>query len=328
MKNFTQPGLVPDERTEEQKAKDYQLKETIPMAVVLKWNRGLENAPAYSNRNQNGSGSCVGQSVAKALETLKKEVISAHPVYRRRFNYPQVGMWLQNAGDIVRKLGTTTEILSPSQNMTEEQMSKSVDVETPISNYIYAFPDFKNIDEIATAIELYKHCIITVGAEYGEWNLKPIYNGKLANMYHAICGTYYFTDENGEKCIRIDESWGQDNPEHRILTESYLKLRGTGAMYLIPPVELPDDDKPKHTFNSYLRFGDNNFSVKMLQDILKYEKLFPINITSTGYYGNITAKSVLAFQRKYNVASEGELNQLQGKICGPKTIKKLNELYS
>lgn len=323
------PGLIEDTRSQELKDKDYSSKETMSMAISLKWNRDINGATNYSQRNQNGSGSCVAQSSAKALEILRKgEIISAHPIYARRANYPGFGMSLQDAGNIVKNLGTTTEELDPSQNMSEAQMNAPVTVQTPINGYLYAFPKFKDIDEIATAIEFYKHCKIAVGCNGGEWSEKPVYNGEAPNLFHDICATYYFTDEQGNKCLRIDESWGRNNTGHRVLTETFLKLRCTGAMYHIPPIIPPTLQKPQFNFSVPLLYKDNNYSVKMIQDILKYENLFPINISSTGYYGEITRKSVLAFQRKYQVAGEDELNSLNGKRVGLKTIAKLNSLYN
>ena len=75
-------------------------------------------------------------------------------------------------------------------------------------------------------------------------------------------------------------------------------------------------------------FGQRSDEIVALQDILRYEGVYPNNIASTGYYGAITAKAVLAWQRKYKVASETELVSLQGRRVGKKTIAKLNELYA
>lgn len=323
--NFIQPGLILDPRTIEEKAKDFTHEE-LALAISLKWGRGLENAPNYSQRDQDGSGSCVGQATAKAEEVLKKYIASAHPIYARRKNFPSPGMWLQDAGEILKKQGTTSELLDPSQKMDEGQMNLSVVVDTPNKEPFYiTVTNFKNIDEIATAIEIYGHCIVSVGiGANGEWTEKPVYNGTEPVSYHAICATWYFTDENGKKCLRIDESWGIDNPGHRILTEEYWKVRGTGAMYFIP-----DDGKPHYKFSTPLVFGFMvNNDVKWLQEILKYEGLFPKSILSTGNYLQITAKAVLAFQKKYQVAPNSELDPLQGRRVGSKTIAKLNELYS
>jgi peptidoglycan hydrolase-like protein with peptidoglycan-binding domain len=56
--------------------------------------------------------------------------------------------------------------------------------------------------------------------------------------------------------------------------------------------------------------------------------MFPLNTESTGYYGSITAKGVLEWQLKHNVAPVDEINSLQGRRVGPATIAKLNEIYS
>jgi len=325
------PGLIPDPRSEEQKQKDYPHQEIAPAAVVLHWDRGIEGAPVYSLRDQDGSGSCCGQSGAKALEVLTGVVQSAHPIYRRRFNFAGFGMYLQDVGQIVKNLGTTTEALDPSQKMNEAQMNADVAVDTPLKGYLYAFPNIKNIDEVAAAIEVRKHCLITINGNLKEYaySEKPVViPGAPLRHPHCICGVYYFTDPNGEKCIVIDESWGPNFIRRRVLTETYLLARGTGAMYFVPPVIPPQPPKPHFTFATPLEFGQENYSIKMLQDILKYEKLFPLNVVSSGKYLQITAKAVLAFQRKYNVASAAELDALQGKRVGKKTIKKLNELYS
>lgn len=325
------PGLIEDPRTEEAKAKDYPHEE-VAMAVPLKWNRGIESAPVYSDRDQDGSLSCVAQSGGTATETITGKVISAHPPYRRRNNYPNGGMWLQDLGQIYRNLGTTTEDLDPSQRMGEQQMNEDVKVETPIKGFLYAFPNVKNIDEIATAIETQKHCLITIygsGEEYVNFKKPVVIPNTNLNISHCLCGIYYFTDENGVKCILVKESWGPNYIRQRIFTEDYLKARGTGAMYFIPVAPKPTPVKPKFTFQNVLLYGQSNYSIKMLQDILRYEGLFGGgNITSTGNYLTITAKGVYQWQVKHAVASMAELNSLQGRRVGLKTIAALNKIYS
>lgn len=315
-------GLIEDPRSEEEKTKDYQHEE-VYMASKLNWDRSLDGCPVYSVRDQDGSSSCVAQSGAKALETILGQVMSAHPIYRRRKNFSNLGMWLQDCGDIIRNLGTTTESIDPSQGLSEQEMNKDITVDTLISGFNYAFCN--DIDQIAQAIERYKHCLVTIGFNYDEYVEfeKPISNGKPANSYHCLCAIYYFTDENGEKCIVADESWGA-NHKRRIFTESYLNARKTGAMYFLPkPAPI---DKPKFTFQNPMSFGQSNYSIKMLQDILRYEGLF--SVKSTGFFGTITANALLKWQIKHQVASPEELNALKGQRAGVKTIAKLNEIYA
>lgn len=329
--NLMPPGLIEDPRDEEAKSKDYPHKEVAPMAIALNWNRDISGAPVYSLRDQNGSGSCVAQTAAKSLEIITGIVQSAHPTYRRRLNFPNMGMWLQDAGNIIKNLGTTTEELDPSQKQTEAEMNRDITVETPLKGFLYAFPNIKNIDEIAQAIEVYKHCFITFNGNLQEYaySEKPvIIPGAPLDCPHCITGVYYFTDEHGEKCIVVDESWGPNFIRRRVLTETYLNGRGTAAMYLIKPVPPQPPVKPHYQFTKSLLFGQNSDAIKVLQDILKYEGLFPLSVASTGYYGPITAKWVLAFQKKYQVASNEELDELAGHRVGPKTVAKLNQLYN
>lgn len=327
--NINLPGLIPDTRSLLDISKDYTHEEVAPQAVILKWNRGIEDCPIYSVRDQNGSGSCVSQAIAKALEIITGQVQSAHPIYRRRANFPNMGMYLQDGGNILRHLGTTAESLDPSQRMSELEMNKDIFVDTPLKETIYITADFKDIDTIATAIEVYKHCIITFNGnidEYAPFEKPQVRMGSTLNCAHAICGIYYFTDENGEKCIVLDESWGAVHTR-RIFTETYLKARATGAMYFIPLNPTPTP-KPKFNFTTPLSYGQNNYSIKALQDILKYENLFPQNVASSGYYGEISRKAILQWQKAHQVANLSELEALQGRRVGEKTIKALNSIYN
>lgn len=326
-KEFTNPGLIPDPRSLIDISKDFQMQEVIPQAVALHWNRGIEGAPVYSVRDQDGSSSCVGQAIAKALETITGVVQSAHPVYRRRSNFPIPGMFLQDGMNIIKHLGTTTEQLDPSQKMTEAQMNGDLFVQTPLTELIYVGVDYRDIDSIATAIETQKQCVLTLMSNYSEWDVvKPVVLNQDTTFGHAICGTYYFTDPTGEKCILIDESWGLKQIERRLITETFIKARGTGGKYFVPQDVILPVPKPKFTFKTQLLFGQTSSDIKNLQDILRYENLFPV--ASTGYYGNITARGVLQWQIKYSVDTVAVLNSLGGRTVGPKTIAKLNSIYA
>ena len=74
-----------------------------------------------------------------------------------------------------------------------------------------------------------------------------------------------------------------------------------------------------------MSFGQSNYSIKMLQDILRYEGLF--SVKSSGFFGTITANALFKWQVKHQVASPEELNALKGQRAGVKTIAKLNEIY-
>jgi hypothetical protein len=80
-----------------------------------------------------------------------------------------------------------------------------------------------------------------------------------------------------------------------------------------------------HHFYRSINYGESNEEVKALQRALLIDGEFDYIVT--GYYGTITSAAVKAFQRKYQVASLAEINGLNGRSAGPKTRKKLNELF-
>ncbi len=80
------------------------------------------------------------------------------------------------------------------------------------------------------------------------------------------------------------------------------------------------DTKPSYRFEKDLYFGMTDPDVRALQDILKYEGLFPTNAESTGFFGSITLDAVKKFQTKYGI-------QPVSGYVGPKTREKLNNLY-
>ncbi len=129
-------GLTPDPRGEEKRINDY----TLPAgAINLNW---VEKKPGqwkkYTSREQDGSLSCMAQAGAKAMEILGEGVVSAHPPYRSRNNYPAGGMYTQNLGEVYRKIGTTTEALDPSECEAEATMNRDIMIPTPIKSGGYS----------------------------------------------------------------------------------------------------------------------------------------------------------------------------------------------
>lgn len=337
------PGLIEDPRSPEEKILDYQHEEFYA-AVELAWmEKQPEHWKRFNTRNQNGSGSCVGQAVAKALETLNMRIMSAHPIYRRRSNFPGFGMWLHNGGDLVHdkdKLkkdpsknanrGTTTDLADPSQNLSEYEMNRDVTVKTPTLVDAYVFVPPRDIDSIAQAIQTNKHCILTFVSNYDEWTAVPEVKG-TTKWGHCVCAVDY-TLYNGAKALIVEDSWGPglgQFDDRRVITEDYLKARCTGAMYLVGAKE-NNEQKPKYRFNRDLSFGImHSDEVKALQDCLKFEGLFPVAVESTGNFLEATLAAVKKFQEKYAKEILTPVGKTKGTgYVGPYTRKKLNSLFS
>lgn len=79
-------------------------------------------------------------------------------------------------------------------------------------------------------------------------------------------------------------------------------------------------------FQKEMKVGDRGYGVRDLQDYLAQLGYFKVK--STAYYGEETAKAVLAFQIKNCQLSWYERYVMRGAVTGPKTLAKLNELYT
>lgn len=128
----------------------------------------------------------------------------------------------------------------------------------------------------------------------------------------------------------FSSDWGNHGEGWFWLSE-YQKFMVEGWTAINVPAQLLDEANNlpatfSHNFNRVISYGERSEEVKALQRALSVDKSF--NYTVTGYYGDITAAAVLSFQRKYKVASTAELNGLNGKRVGAKTLAKLNELFN
>lgn len=341
-------GAIEDVRTDAEKKRDYTFPELTASVNPVRWESKPEETwrkfPIY---DQNGSGSCVAQTAAKLLgisyflENDDYVHFSATDIYQQRFNKPAGGMAGFDVFRIIKKNGATLEDLVPSQSMTDKQMDsvkipkykRDVGRVFRVSNYITVPP--KDIETVASIIQTTgKGVMVWFYFTREEWKTVPEVKVRGLNkskaLRHSVTATD-FTLYKGKKALIIDDSWGYGYGKggRRIITEDFFKERNYYAGYLMnfdfkegEPV-----NKPHYNFTKTMKFGENNGDIKVMQDIFKYEGLFPQNVESTGYYGGITAKSVFEFQKKHRVASLSELESLKGMVAGPKTIAKLNEIY-
>lgn len=338
-------GALPDTRTSEEKAKDLLFEEAVATAEPVEWKeKGIEEWRKFPVRNQSTSGSCVAQTMAKMLGILwfikygEFVEFSASYIYNKRVNknWPNSeGMISTDAFDIAIKEGITLESIMPSQNLNEEQINAVKEKEhgNQIAEEIFSLHNYLKIDNgdietVASVIQrTQKPIMLWFIFNYDEWGNIPVIKGSTPKLRHSVTAVD-FCLYKGQKAIIIEDSWGGvgiDGKGHRVITEDFFKKRNILAIYPIDfKVAKKETEKPVYTFNENLEYGTETEEIKILQDILKYEGLFPVNIDSTGYYGRITAKSVLAFQNKHKVPHDN----LNGELVGVKTRAKLNELYS
>jgi len=346
--NLEELGLNPDPRPPEEQERDYVAEEIFSFPKIVWEPKSESEWRKYPIFNQDGSSSCAAQTVAKVLgienvlEEGKFVFYSARDIYSRRINFPGKGMYYQNAMEIGYKFGATVEQLMPSQGLSESEMNrsddrKSIDQQIALvgkgGNYFRVATD---IDKIA-AINQPEGKPVAIGIKFGpgEWNRKvPVIKGTYVPYRHAITVTDFLL-WNGKKALLIEDSWGPETgfDGRRLVTEDWFKAGRITSAWAYKKLENTWRDKAKlvnlkHKFETNLSYGMWNKEVEYLQEALQYLGFFPTNAITSGYYGTITASSVLNFQREYGVASKEELEKLEGKVTGPKTRKKLNELLA
>jgi len=346
------PGAKNDTRKKAEKEKDFLFKEIVSdSSQPIFVEKGPEEWRRFPIKDQDGSGTCVGQSMSKILGILRYLEdghyidFSATDIYQRRMNKnwgDGRGMIGVDAFNIVKKHGCTLELLMPSQKMSEQKVEdvkrkdyyeKVGKVIGGIGNYVMYDPK-RDFDKIVGTIQLtQKPVMVWFMFDYNEWTGVPRLreNSKLS-VHHSVTAVDACLYK-GKEALIIEDSWGRRYglDGRRVITREFFEDRNTFAAYPInlKNVEVETRNRPKYRFSkNSLKLHDNNLHVRELQRILRHEGLFPANIDLTGYYGSITARGVLQWQKKHNVAKTKELDELQGRLVGPKTLKKLNEIYS
>ena len=363
MNPYIEQGAIIDTRTENEKQKDFSAKETIASFAPINWvEKSPSMWRKFPIQNQDGSGSCVAQTKKKMnginvwLKTGRYVTFSASHTYQRRTNKPASGMGGFDVFEIERKEGVTLEEFAPSELMNDSQMDL-VKVEGPAlevakiflgANHVGFTP--KSIDEVASTIQhTGKGVMVWFYFNYQEWTDVPIILDTNLDLYapstcrHSVTAVDYCL-YNGKKALIIEDSWGDFNQwkGQRVITEDFYKVRNWYARYSLgfkyeegQPAPTPT---PGHKFTMPMEFipltpsGEISnqllhkkqmAEVVFLQDLLKKEGCLTISIASTGYYGAITCKAVIAFQKKYGIDSS---SSPEGKHVGPKTLAQLNKV--
>jgi len=216
-------GCLEDNRTEEEKAKDWH--KDLATSVVLEWKeKNFDNIKTFKVRNQSSSGSCVAQTLAlmlgieNYLEEGRYIEFSAKDIYTKRTN-TGMGMMGVEALNIVRKDGCTLEELQPSQNQGEADMNKIIrhlsDIEV---SKVFKIKDFYqlpfNVNQIATIMEsgrkngVAKPLMVWFRFPRAEWNAIPQISNSTHDIVHHSVTAVDYGILNGKKGIFVQDSWG------------------------------------------------------------------------------------------------------------------------
>lgn len=273
-----------------------------------------------------------------------------------------LGMFSHDAANIVKDKGTTIDALMPSANLptlNEIQINSiprnrvsdaiALAVADAVESYLY-LP--KSMDAVAGIIDQQKAVSFTLFANFDEYNTEvPIVKAQSltygdAPIRHRVTFTERNLDDTLGKVLIMDDSWGLGNGKggRRKITEDFFYKRiseplyldsftlnpqsgGKPKVHLTVPLEFIPLDANKE-ISDLVKNAKQLTDVKKVQDVLRYEGFYPADKASTGYYGAVTATGVDKYQRKYGVATPAELDALQGKRVGAKTITDINTRYA
>jgi len=320
MNTFT--GCLEDTRLEEEKNKDWV---KILAEGAVEWNtKGFEDVKTFPVRNQDGSSSCVAQSLALMMgienyfEEEKFIEFSAKDIYTRRTNQGG-GMWGIDAFNIAKKHGATLEVLIPSQNQTEAQINQiQRNTSDEEIGKIFTIKDYYqlpfSLNQIAQIMEnrrngYAKPVMVWFRFPRAEWNSIPqMTNSSHDIVHHSVVAVDYGI-LNGKRGLFIQDSWGLHSSTTnglRFISEDYMP-RMTFCAYMNDKPNNWQGSPEKFVFNRVLRKGMRGEDVKELQKLL--------DINSDGIFGNQTFNAVRIFQGNNNLTVDG--------IVGRKTIEKL-----
>lgn len=323
------------------------------------------NVPGFKIpvKDQNGSGSCGGQAWSYYMGTLEAiftrsfEERSAKFIYSQTY-IPPAGSNGRDNSQLCKDKGDALEALTPSYDNnaspSEAFMQKASDITTEARMdakktraLAYALVSI-DIDEIAQAIRDNYGVIIGIcGSNNGTWSTNkpqaPEQDSPVNTRWYHWLYACKAKIIDGKKYIGVINSWGNIVGDQGIqwLSEDYfnrlLNNEPHGGRAIWTAWTLVFNQNPvtvfSHNFAVPLLFGMHGEEVRALQMALQADGSFPKgfnldpSVYKDPYYGDITRQAVLAFQWKYQVAGVAELISLEGKVVGPKTRTKLNELF-
>lgn len=335
-KKYNPIGCLPDTRPQDQKDLDVKFGEIVAKANIVNWREKPESEwRKFPALDQDGANACVAFTAKKLLGVYYQQKyndwvdFSAAHIYQRRANKPLGGMAGYDIWRILKE-GTTLEQFAPSKGNDYQLDSVKVEpIEEDVGKIFRIDSEIilpiKNIDEVASVIQTTgKAVMVWFYFNEKEWARDIPYiqdyslTPETAWGRHSVAAVD-FTLWNGKKALIIEDSAWFGGLNRRIILEDFYQHRNFYTAYFMKFNFEMAMLRPQYVFKKDLSFGMTDKDVMMLQEILKYEKLFPMNVESTGYFGSITFEAVKKWQAKYGIPSTGYVGQI--------TRAKLNSLY-
>lgn len=352
MENTLKSVLI-DKRPVQERHKDYRHEElafsSLTQVDYTTRAKALKIAEKYNKENQKATGSCVAHSSALCggiLEEIEgKPYIRLAPayIYALRQNHPAMGMYVVDAGNILRKRGCPPFEVLPTP-ATEAEINK-IKVTPEFDKLAEPFKagNFftiysKKIDDYANVTNnIGLPVLLNVFGTNAEWSkevpevIEPnlTFTDAKVQVQHAvvILPNSAYT-HRGKKYVIVQDSAHFGGKKVRHLSEDWFANRVVMGLYWLTlpnPVEFtPQPFK----FSLTLKYGDRGEEVRQMQNFLRSQGHFP-NIETTGAFYGVTLDAVKKFQEAHRVRilSFFGLDKPTG-IWGIKTREIANEIIA
>lgn len=322
-------GALSDERKQSEKADDIHFNDIVATANVVSWSEKYPNVRTFPEYDQKNSYTCGANSLAKVMGIMFSNTFGTYlpfsraHIYQRRIgkdNHAQ-GMAMYDMFNIASQ-GVTLEQLVTKQLNNEEDYDTALienwmqkEGETwKITGAVY-IPN--SIETIASTIQTTgKGIILCTWFLSGEWakTIPYIVEPTLRwddskSLRHFVVAVDY-TLYKGVKYLVIEDSAHFGGISRRLVSEEWVDKRVKAAGY---------------PMNFTFRAGVSNrptydmITVISAQVCLRYEGLFPINVSYSENVGPITRRALSDFQMKYKLPVTQALDT--------QTINQLHFLY-
>lgn len=310
-----------DTQSDEEKKLNYKLSELVTAPQQVVWEE-RPHKPAFTIRDQDGSGMCVAMTYATEMGILfmqrygKFMDFSSTFPYQKRTYPEQSGCTSTDIYSVWPKLGNVFESFMPSQQMSDAG-AMAVTRENYYEDLASVFKVKRiqlpiNFETVASTIQATgKGVMVWFRFSGSEWTTYPTIVDKPTTSGHSVTAIDFILIK-GKKYLVIQDSWGLAFAEKgiRYISEEYFKERCFLASYLMN-FDMAPQKIERPIFDG---------TIMSAQKCFKWEGLFPNNVAEIENWGNITRTACIAFQKRYGI--EPALGNF-----GPITKEKLRQLY-
>ncbi len=318
---LTFTGALIDTRPEEQKKDDIHFKDIVGTANAVDWKvKSISECRRFPEYDQKRSFMCGANALSKAMGIIFQLKYGAYyafsraHIYQRRYNKifgDGAGMVMNDMFKIAG-LGVTLESLTGEKITTDydadslliDNLATKVGEAFSISGAVYLPND---IDTVASVIRTTgKGIIFLTYFTSGEWSKEmPTINDYSLTykdtraLRHFVVGVDYLLYSGMKKGIKIEDSAHFGGLSERILTQEWIDRRVIQAGYPMSfKFLIGSGDRPTY----------DGQTIISAQKCLKYDGLFPTNISYIENIGPVTRTALKAFQSKYGLNVTGVID--------------------